>query len=337
MAAHGVDAHAQEAGRFGQGRMAEQRTEQPGFRGRQLVQGGEILQVGIFVGRIVDEERLAGPARVRRRFFRPRQVDLDQPVGGLAGRAGNLQGCRARIVLQQHPVEPGLQAGSGDPQPPLLQPQPVCAASRRCGYGEGGIHVETLLDRQATRGEILARLEALSQRVKASDHVMIFVASHGVLLDDGYRMVTSDYGGELSPANTLSADELVDRSRRIPALSQWLVFDTCHAGGLGSFFAGLYDARVQVMARQSGMHVFAASNTTQEALDGYQGNGLFTHTLLTGLGEPMPADANHDRKVTVSELGRYAREQTRRIARSMDHAQDPLIVHQGEDRVIAQP
>lgn len=202
-------------------------------------------------------------------------------------------------------------------------------------YGPGRVQVERLLDKDATRARVLERLDALARRARPSDHVLVFAAAHGVMANGGYQLVTVEYDGKLGPGNTISADEIVERSQRIPALSQWLVFDTCHAGGLGTLLNGLYDARVQVLARQSGMHVFAAASTTQEALDGHEGNGLFTYTLLQGIGPGLGADRDGDRGVSITELGRYARERTRALAAERSHQQDPLIVHHGEDRVVA--
>ena len=169
----------------------------------------------------------------------------------------------------------------------------------------------------------------------SDDHVMLFVAGHGVLVNGGYHMVAANFDGVLLPGNTISAEEIVDRSRQIPALSQWLVFDTCHAGGLGDLLRELHDSRVQVLARQSGMHVFAAASTTEEALDGYEGNGLFTYSLLDGIGSALSADANADRQVSIVELGAFNQARTRELARRLKHRQEPVIVHHGDDRFVA--
>jgi len=42
----------------------------------------------------------------------------------------------------------------------------------------------------------------------------------------------------------------------------------------------------------------------EAAMDGYQGNGLFTYTLLDGLNNNKGADTNSDAKVSLVELGR---------------------------------
>ena len=202
-------------------------------------------------------------------------------------------------------------------------------------YGQGRVHITKLIDREATREKIIASLDELARSARPTDHVMLFVAGHGVLVNGGYHMVAANFDGVLSPGNTISAEEIVDRSRQIPALSQWLVFDTCHAGGLGDLLRGLHDSRVQVLARQSGMHVFAAASTSEEALDGYEGNGLFTHSLLDGIGNALSADANADRQVSIVELGAFTQARTRELARRLKHRQEPVIVHHGDDRFVA--
>ena len=112
-----------------------------------------------------------------------------------------------------------------------------------------------------------------------------------------------------------------------------MILDTCHAGGVSSLVRGLYDARLAVLARNMGLHVFASASATEEALDGYQGNGLFTHTLLKGLNTSL-ADKNADKQITVNELGDFARRETMRIARILRHNQEPLLLNFGKDVTV---
>ena len=59
--------------------------------------------------------------------------------------------------------------------------------------------------------------------------------------------------------------------------------DTCQSGEVDTIISGLYDARISVLAKALGMHIFAGAKTYQDALDDYQGNGLFTHFILIGI------------------------------------------------------
>jgi hypothetical protein len=86
-----------------------------------------------------------------------------------------------------------------------------------------------------------------------------------------------------------------------------------------------------VLAHNVGLYIFAYASAAEEALDGYQGNG--PHTLLKGLRSGA-ADANGDKQISVSELGRYARRETARIAQAtFPHAQQPGVneLRQGLD------
>lgn len=201
-------------------------------------------------------------------------------------------------------------------------------------YGAGNITLETLTDAQASRAGIQAKIDEIAARVKPTDHFMLFIASHGVLLGEQYYMVTNDYDGALTPAKLISSAEIVDFSKRIKALSQLYILDTCHAGGMGGVVAGLYDARVSVLARKMGLHVFASASSTEEALDGFEGNGLFTHTLLSGLNNNKRVDSNADQQISLTELGSYSKVQTHDIAVTQKHKQDPLIINFGQDTPV---
>lgn len=201
-------------------------------------------------------------------------------------------------------------------------------------YGAQNIFVETVSDAQAGREGILAKINQMAARVKPTDHFVLFIASHGVLLGDQYYMVTSDYDGKLHPSKLIGANEIVDASKRIKALSQLYILDTCHAGGIGGVVSGLYDARVSVLAKKMGLHIFASASSSEEAIDGFEGNGLFTHTLLTGLNSNKNLDLNLDKKVSLIELGSFSKDQTRKIAKTQNHKQDPLIINFGQDNPV---
>ncbi len=201
-------------------------------------------------------------------------------------------------------------------------------------YGAQNIFVETVSNAQAGRDGILAKINQMAARVKPTDHFVLFIASHGVLLGDQYYMVTSDYDGKLHPSKLIGANEIVDVSKRIKALSQLYILDTCHAGGMGEVVSGLYDARVSVLAKKMGLHIFASASSSEQAIDGFEGNGLFTHTLLTGLNSNKHVDFNLDKKVSLIELGSFSKDQTRKIAKTQNHKQDPLIINFGQDNPV---
>ncbi len=202
-------------------------------------------------------------------------------------------------------------------------------------YKPQNIHVATLSNTEATKTNIIHKISDLSATIKPTDVFILFIASHGVLKSGLYSIVTHDYDGSLNSGNLINSNEIMEISKNVKALTQIFILDTCHAGGLDNFVSGLYDARMTVLARNMGLHMFASASSAQEAMDGYQGkNGMFTYTLLEGLNNNRAADLNNDGKVSIYELGSYAREQTVRYSKESNHSQTPVINDFGKDIVV---
>jgi len=195
------------------------------------------------------------------------------------------------------------------------------------------IHIEGLSDAKATKAGIQQAIAAISAKVKPWDSFILFVASHGYLQDNQYYIVTSDFDGAIDTTKMISSNEIVGMSKNIKSLSQLLIFDTCHAGGVDNIIGGLYDARMSVMAKKMGLHIYASAGGTQSALDGYQGNGLFTHSLLKSMKEGT-TDSNRDSEVSVAELGESAKQETMTISKQLGFPQSPNIINFGKDNTL---
>ena len=201
-------------------------------------------------------------------------------------------------------------------------------------YKPQNIHYSLVTDREATKTNIVNKVNELSNTIKPQDNFILFVAGHGVLLQNQYYMLTHDYNGQVSDTNMISSNEIVEMSKKIKSLNQLFIFDTCHAGGVDTIVSGLYDARMSVLAKKMGLHIYASANDKQVAMDGYKGNGLFTYTLLDGLNNNKEADKNKDGKVTVVGLGEYSKKMTTNISKEIGHSQTPLIINFGKDSPI---
>ena len=199
-------------------------------------------------------------------------------------------------------------------------------------YKPSNIHLTSLINEQASKQNILATIEKLASQVKHGDSFIFFNASHGLLLQSQYYIVTSSFDGRLdSSASLISSNEIVEVSKKIKSLSQLFIFDTCHAGGVDTIVSGLYDARMSVLAKKMGLHIYASAGSLQTALDGYQGNGLYTHTLLEGLKNGTTVDKERSGTVTVKSLGSYSKEMTTELSSKLGHPQTPLIINFGKD------
>ncbi|MDD5167400.1 MAG: caspase family protein [Syntrophales bacterium] len=201
-------------------------------------------------------------------------------------------------------------------------------------YKPQNIHYELLTDMNAGKENIINKIDGLARVIRPDDGFILFAAGHGLLLQNQYYMLTADYNGTVSDSGTISSNEIVEMSKKIKSLSQLFIFDTCHAGGMDSIVGGLYDARMSVLAKKMGLHIYASANSMQEAQDGYLGNGLFTYTLLDGLNNKREADRNNDGKISLVELGEYGRQATIEISKKTGRNQTPLIINFGKDSPV---
>ncbi|MEW6671387.1 MAG: caspase family protein [Thermodesulfobacteriota bacterium] len=201
-------------------------------------------------------------------------------------------------------------------------------------FNPKNIHPEMLTDKEAAKAKILNKIDAISQKIKPGDSFILFGAGHGILLQNQYYMLTSEFDGSVSEETMISSNEIVEMSKRIKSLSQLFIFDTCHAGGVDTIVSGLYDARMSVLAKKMGLHIYASASSKEAAMDGYQGNGLFTFTLMDGLSNKTEADRNTDGRVSLEELGEYSKQSTAAISKRIGHQQTPLIINFGRDNPV---
>lgn len=196
------------------------------------------------------------------------------------------------------------------------------------------IHTMILINEQVTRTKMLSSLKRLANEIRPGDYFILFTAGHGVLIQNQYYLLTHDYRGDLDAYCMISSNEIVEATKMIKSLNQLLIFDTCHAGGMDSIVSGLYDARMAVIAKKMGLHIYASASSLEGAMDGYKGNGLFTYHLLRGLDNNSEADTNRDAQVSIVELGAYTKKQTIDASGKVGHRQTPMIINFGKDSPI---
>jgi WD40 repeat protein len=202
-------------------------------------------------------------------------------------------------------------------------------------YKPQNIHIVNLTNQPATKQNILKAIDELAAKVRNGDGFIFFNASHGVLLQNQYYIVTTGFDGSLDDtSNLIGSNEIVEMSKRIKSLSQLFIFDTCHAGGVDNIISGLYDARMVNLARKMGLHIYASAGSVQTAMDGYKGNGLYTYTLLEGLAHGTVVDKNKSGVVTIKSLGEYTKTKTSEISSKLGHQQVPIIINFGQDKPL---
>lgn len=206
------------------------------------------------------------------------------------------------------------------------------------------IEVEAYLtDNNATKANILKALNSIAQKAQPQDTFVWFQSGHGVLDADGnYHIITFDTHfiknkDKESIKNTLNSNDILEASKNIKAMSQLIVLDTCHDGGLDGKMGGLYDGRMSKLMKNMGVHLYAAAEPQEKARETKENqHGIFTSFLLEGLKSSMP-DSNKDSQISIIELGKYAVDKTiehEAKKKNENERQTPIMRNFGEDRAM---
>lgn len=192
---------------------------------------------------------------------------------------------------------------------------------------------------ETTRDSLMQALKDIKATAGPGDLFVFYVASHGVTDEGEYYLITSNVASastEHLKRDAVSKEELIALVANIPATKKLMVIDTCHAEALGSALQiglmtrGLDEATaLKILSRAVGTTVLAASTSTQEALEGYEGHGLFTYVVAEGLMGKGNADENGF--VTTLGLATYVDVQVPVLAqRQFNHTQNPTVETNGQ-------
>lgn len=197
---------------------------------------------------------------------------------------------------------------------------------------------------QTTRDSLIQTLKAMAPTVGADDLFVFYVASHGLADNGEYYLITSNVGSlstEHLKTDAISKEELTDLISNIAATKKLIVIDTCQAEALGSALQvslltrGLDEATaLKILSRAIGTTVLAASTSTQAALEGYQGHGLFTYVVAAGLSGN--GDVDKSGFVTTFGLAHYVDDQVPELAeQQFKRAQYPTVETNGQEFPLA--
>jgi WD40 repeat protein len=188
---------------------------------------------------------------------------------------------------------------------------------------------------ETTRDALIQSIKDMQSTVGPDDLFVFYVASHGATDDGEYFLITSNVGSvstEHLKTDAISKEELTALVANVPATKKLLVIDTCHAETLGNALLtrGLDEpTALKILSRAVGTTVLAASTSTQEALEGYQGHGLFSFVVADGLAGK--GDVDKDGFVSTFGLAHYVDIEVPKLAqREFNHDQFPVIETSGQ-------
>ena len=191
---------------------------------------------------------------------------------------------------------------------------------------------------ETTRENILKELKAM-QSLNPDDLFVLYVASHGTVDDGEYFLITSNVGStrtEKLKTDAVGQTIFKELVGNIPATKKLIIIDTCNAGALGEAIQvamltrGMSeDTAMKILSRAVGSTILSAATSMQEALEGYQGHGLFTYVLTEGL--KGKADKGNTGYVRTTELADYVDNEVPTLAEKIfKKAQYPTISISGQ-------
>lgn len=199
--------------------------------------------------------------------------------------------------------------------------------------------IKRLVTKEETTSEnITAELKKM-QTLNPDDLFVFYVASHGAVDDGEYFLITSNVGSTSTAklkTDAISQTALKGLVANIPTAKKLIVIDTCNAGALGDAIQTAMltrgmseDTAMKVLSRAVGSTILSAATGVQEALEGFNGHGLFTYVLSQGISGK--ADSDKDGFIKTTELANYVDDEVPTLAeRIFKKAQYPTVAPSGQ-------
>jgi WD40 repeat protein len=201
------------------------------------------------------------------------------------------------------------------------------------------VDIKVLTSREETRRESILNAITSYGNLNPQDLFVFYVASHGIVDQGEYFLISSDVGSVSSRKlreTAISENAIKSAIANIPTFKKLIIIDTCNSQSLGdSLQAALLtrglteDTAFKVLSRAVGVTILSATKTTQEALEGYKDHGLFTYVIAEGLRGG--ADYDGDGFIKTFELADYVDNEVPRVAeRVFRRAQYPTVSPAGQ-------
>jgi WD40 repeat protein len=182
------------------------------------------------------------------------------------------------------------------------------------------VDVIPILDREATKTNILKSLTDLSAKVQPEDALIIYFAGHGSARQNRFYLIPHDIGqsGSLQDilSRSLSDEELGRAVEDIDAGQMLLVIDACNSGQAleseDKRRGPMNSKGLAQLAYDKGMYILTAAQSYQAALEAAKlGHGFLTYALVEEGLKTNAADRNpKDGEVILREWIDFA---TRRV------------------------
>ncbi|GEM_PF-642765 len=176
-----------------------------------------------------------------------------------------------------------------------------------------GVETYRLHDEQVTKTELEKVIAKIGGQAARGDVFVLFMAGHGLTdeMDGMYYFLPVDFRYTGLDSVAKQGISMLDFKRMlssIQAMKSLFLIDTCNSG---SFSEGMASRGVtekvalNKLARAVGRATIAASSKNQVALEGFQGHGVFSYTVMEGLRGNA---SNRKGEITINALASYIEE-----------------------------
>lgn len=179
------------------------------------------------------------------------------------------------------------------------------------------VHTRVLLNRDATRENILQELNTFIGRARPHDVAMVFLAGHGVQSRDTYYFIGYDADINNPSLRGLSQDDLKRHLiYNLETTKSVVMLDTCQSG----FMPGVrgrgpdMDRVIERLAEAEGIFFISASGSTEAARESPAwGHGAFTLAIRRALQEGQARDRRGDGIIDVGTLFDFVSDEVIRL------------------------
>jgi hypothetical protein len=203
------------------------------------------------------------------------------------------------------------------------------------GGGLSSSRVHVLVNEQATRSEIIAKLMRMAREANEGDLIILYFAGHA-RVEGGEKSARYLMPFDADPRNpwgtAIEDKELNARLGQANPKRQLLMLDCCYAGGpvvrgeVEDVWGGMQSpARV----------ILTSTKGNETALDGdpRADKGPFMTQILRALSGELPADKNEDGRLTAQELYDAIGPQVRAEAAKAGHKMSPQLYGEWADKL----
>ncbi len=205
------------------------------------------------------------------------------------------------------------------------------------------INVYFLKNEECIKENILSTFSEITSTSSLEDVFLFYYAGHGVMSEEEksefyiipYDVIQLYGNNELLKTRAISASELQEYAKKIPAQKQLYIMDACQSGGMTEYLTmrGVAEEKaIAQLARSTGTYWLTSTNSEQLASEVKEiGHGIFTYALILGLQGEAERGTN-DNKITVQELSSFLNDKVPELSeKHKGQAQYPNIYGYGQD------